>query len=102
MGQTVFRHDVLALSSFVLSGVKNRSHSKTEKSHNFHKTREPKKPSCCFVVLSCYHGNPGFTKERIICQYDSSYCLWQYFNNTQLTCDLSLQQQRQLQERFGG
>ena len=48
-------------------------------------TEPPKKPSCCFVVLSCYHRNPGSTKERIIGQYDSCYCLWQCFNKTRLT-----------------
>lgn len=48
-------------------------------------TEPPKKPSCCFVVLSCYHRNPGSTKERIIRQYDSCYCLWQCFNKTRLT-----------------
>lgn len=38
MGQTVFKHYLLALSSFVSNAVKNKSHGETEKkkpkSHN--------------------------------------------------------------------
>lgn len=56
---------------------KQKSQKNQELSHNLYKPEEAETLSCSFAVLSGYHGNQGFTREAIICQHGSCYCLQQ-------------------------